>query len=79
MSSWTEDDTALASGITKLPVELKIIILELTVYNNRKLALELVAKSSLCKQWLVHFRSLLDPLRINWISLGLSLSFIATC
>jgi hypothetical protein len=54
MSSWPEDDAAdqaLASGITKLPVELKIVILKLTVYNDRKLALELVAKSSLFKQW----------------------------
>jgi hypothetical protein len=59
MSSWTEDDTALASAITKLPVELKRVILELTVYNNRKLALELVAKSSLFKQWSVRLGSLL--------------------
>jgi hypothetical protein len=55
---------ALASGITKLPLELKMSILELTVSNDRKLALELVAKSSLCKQWSVHLDSLMDHLHI---------------
>ena len=64
MSSWTADDTALASGMTKLPVELKRVILELTVYNNRKPAVELVAKSSVCKQWSVRFAISLFPLHI---------------
>ena len=67
MSTWPEDDAAsqaLAFGITKLPVELKRVILELSVYNNRKLALELVAKSSVCKQWSVCLATLLNPLRI---------------
>jgi hypothetical protein len=47
-----------------LSTEFKIIILELTVYNNRKLVIELVAKSSLCKQWSVYLDSLLDLLHI---------------
>jgi ABC-type lipopolysaccharide export system ATPase subunit len=64
MSSCPVYDKALASGITKLPVELKIVILDLTVYNNRKLVLELVAKSSLCKQWSVRLDRLLSPLHI---------------
>jgi hypothetical protein len=58
MSTLPEDDTAgqeLASGIAKLPVELKCVILEeLTVYPNDELALELVAKSSVFKEWSVH-------------------------
>jgi hypothetical protein len=67
MSSQPDDDPAsqaLVSGITDLPIELKIIILELTIYNNRKLVVELVAKSSLCKQWSVCLDSLLDLLHI---------------
>jgi hypothetical protein len=50
---------ALASGIAKLPVELERAILELIVYKNRRLALELVAKSSLCMQWSVRLNGLL--------------------
>jgi hypothetical protein len=70
---------ALASGITKLPVELKRVILELVVYKNRKLALELVAKSSLCKQWSVYLDSLLYPFHILSISSGSNLLSIAMC
>jgi hypothetical protein len=67
MSSQPDDDPAsqaLVSGIKKPPLELKITILELTVYNNRKLVLKLVAKSSLCKQWSVCLDSLMDLLHI---------------
>jgi hypothetical protein len=47
-ASYELDKTTI---LARLPVELKLQVLELVVGDDKKLALELACKSSACRQW----------------------------
>jgi hypothetical protein len=42
-----------SSGLSRLCLDLQRLILELVAQNDKPLALELVAQSSVCKAWFV--------------------------